>query len=306
MARSVFFACCAVALGLPACTKAQDPASKSPADAPFDFGHPVATVMLGKSLREISGMIALDDERLACVQDEKGQFYEVRLRDGEVLAKARFGPDGDYEGMCRVPGAWFAVRSDGVLLRVPEVDFALQEPESFSLPLEQRNCEALCVDRDGTQLLVAGKSKPDGDKAARDLRLVHAWNLAEETLEAEPVLTLSVKALLEAAVARSMVTPTKPDSSPPRPRLSLHISELAVQPDTGHIWMLSGAERVLLAVDRSGALVWLHTFPEALLPQPEALAFLPSGDLVVASEGRDGPAVLVRFSRRRPTGTTTK
>jgi hypothetical protein len=35
------------------------------------------------------------------------------------------------------------------------------------------------------------------------------------------------------------------------------------------------------------------------LPQPEALAFLPCGDLVVASEGTDGPGKLVRFALRR-------
>jgi hypothetical protein len=333
MVRVLFLALCLPALLLQSCSKAQEATSAgsttvAAAVAPFDFAAPVSVLPLPKSLREISGLIALDGERVACIQDEKGQFFEVRLNDGVLLTKVRFGPDGDYEGLARVPGAWFAVRSDGVLLRMREVDGSLQAAEAFVLALPQRDCEALCVDRDGTRLLVAGKAQPEGGAAEQDRRFVYAWDLATAQLVSEPALQLSVEAILAAAVARGLTTPTKASKSsqgvpvagpsddpevaalatapPPRAHLALRITELAVNPSTGDVWILSAQDRVLLAVDRRGALVWLHTFAEALLPQPEALAFLPDGDLLVASEGRDGPAVLVRFAARRLPGASSK
>jgi hypothetical protein len=37
-------------------------------------------------------------------------------------------------------------------------------------------------------------------------------------------------------------------------------------------------------------------FAANVLPQPEGLTFLPNGDLLVASEGRGGPPVVLRFA----------
>ena len=34
----------------------------------------------------------------------------------------------------------------------------------------------------------------------------------------------------------------------------------------------------------------------AAFEQPEGLAFLPNGDVLVSSEGDDGPALIVRFA----------
>lgn len=310
------------ALLLAACDSAQEPAPTRPAAkeeqepavpaqrAPFDFDRPASVVPLPKSLRELSGMVALDAERIACVQDEKGLLYEVRLADGEILARTRFAEDGDYEGVARVGDSWYVARSDAVLLRCREKDGALQPAVAVELALPQADCEALCAEPDGSRLLVAGKSRPEGDKAERDRRYVHAFEVKEQRLVETPILDLSVKELLAKALERGWRVPmraakprkNKPDAEgeappPERPFLLLHTSELAVDPRTGNLAILSGPDRVLVLVDRAGAPQWLQTLDAALLPQPEALAFLPGGDLLVASEGVDGPAVLVRFSR---------
>ncbi len=301
---------CASSLFLSACggSQAQQP-MRPPfvlgADS-FDFAAPVGLVALPKSLREISGMVAIDDERVACVQDEKGNLYEARLKDGELLGKRALLPDGDYEGLARVDDAWFFARSDGALLRVREADGRAPVVDTFVLDLPQKDLEALSLDpaAEGraARLLVAGKEPPEGSKQERDLRFVFAFDLERERLDGKPAWELSRKAiraavaeLQEAARARNA-----PDDRPaPKPKLQLHVSELAVQPDTGLLWILSGPDRALLAVDRDGALRTFVVFDEASLPQPEAIAFLPCGDLVVASEGKGGPAVVARFALRR-------
>jgi len=274
--------------------------------AAFDFAAPVARVALPKSLREISGMVALDDERIACVQDEKGKLYEARLKDGELLDKRALLPDGDYEGIARVGDAWFFARSDGALLRVREVADRAPVVDTFALDLPQKDLEAVALDPAvegrAARLLVAGKEPPEGNKQERDQRFVFAFDLDKQQLDEKPAWELSRKAI-RAAVAElqqaSRVANAPDDKPAPKPKLQLHVSELAVQPGTGHLWILSGPDRALLAVDRDGALRTFVVFDEAALPQPEALAFLPCGDLVVASEGKDGPALVARFAPRR-------
>lgn len=272
----------------------------------FDFTAPVARVALPKSLREISGIVAIDDERIACVQDEKGNLYEARLKDGELLGKRALLENGDYEGLARAGDAWFFARSDGALLRVREVADRAPVVDTFVLELPQKDLEALASDpaAEGrpARLLVAGKEPPEGSKQERDLRFVFAFDLERQQLDEKPAWELSRKAIRArvAELQEAARAATAPNEKPaPKPKLQLHISELAVQPGTGHLWILSGPDRALLAVDRDGALRTFVVFDEAALPQPEALAFLPCGDLVVASEGKDGPAVLARFAPRR-------
>ena len=301
---------------LPVLLAAQDPVlpptgvQALPAAPPLaiDFAKPSKVLALPPKLLEVSALAALDDTRAACLQDEKGRLYEVDLGTGELLGTRAFGPDGDYEGLARTDAHWFALRSDGVLLRFPREPSLLARTEALALGLAEKDCEALALDRCGTRLLVAPKARPEGGKEERDLRRVYAWDVARSALEPEPAFTLSVARLLEQAVARGLATPKKKakggrkqatgaEAPAEVPHLQLAISELAVHPQGGELWILSSADKALLVVDRKGDLVHLQLFDPALLPQPEALAFLPCGDLVVASEGRDGPAVMVRYAK---------
>jgi len=286
---------------------AQDPtaAPQDAADArsPFAFSKPVAVIALPKALREISGMVALDDARVACVQDEKGLLYEVALKDGAIASKTRFGPDGDYEGVARTSDRWFFARSDGVVLDVGVGENGkLLAPQEIALALPQHDLEALAFDPPvegrAARLLLAGKEPPEGDKQERDQRFVLAFDPTKRALEEQPAWSLSRKAIRAQAVELRGAA-RDGGEQPQKPKLAMHISEIAVQPATGTLWILSGPDRALLAVDRAGSLLAFFVFDEALLPQPEALAFLPCGDLVVASEGTDGPATLVRFALRR-------
>ncbi len=305
-------------LVLSACTGAQERsqahATVAFGDAArFEFGNPASIATLPKALREISGIVALDDERVACVQDEKGNLYEARVRDGELLGKRALLPDGDYEAIARLDERWHFARSDGALLVVREVDGAPPQVEEHALRLPQKNLEALAVDpateERGARLLLAGKEPPEGDKEERDLRYIFAFDPKRGELGDEPVWTLSRKGI-RARVAQWMQEQQQADDktrtgatadvkAAAKPKLLLHVSEITVEPSTRHLWVLSGPDRALFAVDRQGALRAFVHFDESLLPQPEALAFLPCGDLVVASEGKDGLGVLARFALRR-------
>jgi uncharacterized protein YjiK len=74
---------------------------------------------------------------------------------------------------------------------------------------------------------------------------------------------------------------------------SLKPSALAVHPITGNIVLLSSKLQVLLSYDKAGKLVSSWDFNELQLEQPEGLAFMPNGDMIISSEGGVGPPLLV-------------
>ena len=114
------------------------------------------------------------------------------------------------------------------------------------------------------------------------------------------MLVLDREALLSAARDLGVSVPTKTKrNGEAEADLRVRLSEVAVHPETGELWLCSAADNALLVVTRAGRLVGLHFFAEDELPQLEAAAFLPTGELVLASEGVDGPAPLRVFGRAR-------
>lgn len=77
------------------------------------------------------------------------------------------------------------------------------------------------------------------------------------------------------------------------------MSSVAVDPTSDHYYLLSAVDRSLLVLDRKGAFVALYLLDEKVLPQPEGITFLPSGDMLITSEGKDGPARMVRYPAQR-------
>jgi uncharacterized protein YjiK len=264
---------------------------------------------LPSSLREVSAVTSVDAHTVACLQDEKGVLFYVDVRDGRVRGSLVFGPDGDYEGLARVGSEFFVLRSDGMLARLARTQRGFRIAESFSVATASQDLEGLCHDASRGMLLLAPKDVvkaepvPDtgkrGDKRrreearrARDQRVLFGWDLAQRALAPEPVLRLSLSDLRAQAEQAGGERIEKGS-------LKLHFSCVAIHPRTGELHLLSAADRVLVAIDpatrRLQDIYWLDG---KVLPQPEGITFLPNGDLVVSSEGVDGPARLAVYRQR--------
>jgi hypothetical protein len=251
-------------------------------------------LVLPPSLREASAVVAADATTVACVQDEVGALYFVDLTGAHDVRKVPFGPKGDYEGLARAGDAWWVLRSDGLLLRLrPSRGGGFEVASTLQLPAGHGNWEGLCFDPVSGCLLAMPKDKPEGDKSERDQRPVFAVDPATGALRPEPLLTLSVRELAAEAEARGFPLPTR-TTPKGRERIAFKLlaSEILVAPASGALYVLSAIDRTLVAVDRTGKLLSVHLLAAEEHPQPEGMAWLPDGRLLVANEGACGLATL--------------
>jgi uncharacterized protein YjiK len=258
-----------------------------PPDLAFD------AIVLPRALREVSGIVAIDERTIACVQDEKGVIFFIDLLGQLPPRTVKFGAPGDYEGLARVGDEFWVLRSDGLLVHlVPDRD-GLRVQGTHRLMTEHQEYEGLCYDSETRDLLVLPKDVVGKEKEERDERPVFAFDLAAKKLRAEPVMVLRSQSIAEQAVALSLDLPvhTTPKGKV-RSALKLHFSELVVIPGRRELLMLSAVDEVLLRVDRTGHLLGGLRLDRSELPQPEGLAFLPDGRLLVASEGTSSLGVV--------------
>ena len=269
---------------------------------PYDLGKPTSTFTLPDPLIEISALTDVDSNTVACVQDETATMYLISLADGHVGSAFPFDGPGDMEGLTNVKGAYYALRSDGL---VYHLRFRLQEAvsltivDTFRLDVPNHDIEGLGYDERNDRVLVSPKDFVKGSKEARDERVLYAFDPKDPTHRIDTVLHLSIKDLIAQAHASGIAVPEKKTGNDRVvPALKLRYSSVAVQPITDHYYLLSAVDRTLLVVDRQGKLIALEQLDAALLPKPEGITFMANGDLVLSSEGKGSAPVIVRYAYR--------
>ncbi len=270
-------------------------ASAQPA-SPYRFDASDARFELPGRLDEISGLTVLDDGLLGAVQDEKGHLYVLDAATGEVVAEHDFGKNGDYEGVERVGDRVVVLRSDGHLFVIDDWHQEKSDATEIKTGLHGScDAEGLGYDAENDRLLIACKEGPG--RGYRGSRAVYAFSLATNALDPTPAFTIHADSVAHSgdrtinATVRALVRPIT-DINTFKP------SALAVHPRTGEVWVLSSVRKLLLTLDRAGRVTAVWPLPDRLLRQPEALAFLPDGTLLIASEAAGGKAILLRFDYR--------
>ncbi|MBZ0205862.1 MAG: hypothetical protein K8H89_06020 [Flavobacteriales bacterium] len=259
--------------------------------------EPASIVELPSELLEVSGLTDLDQHTVACLQDEDATLYVVDIRDGRILERHPFGPPGDMEGLTRVKDGLFALRSDGLIYHLRIKGAHYTAVDSFRMELGHRNIEGLGYDEHTGLVLVAPKDVLKGEPQIRDQRSVFAFDPATRKVLPEPVLTYSVQEVMRQAEAGGMKLPTRTTRNGRIvDAIKLRMASIAVDPVSDHYFLLSAVDQTLLVLDRQGAFVALHLLDADLLPKPEGITFLPNGDMLIATEGKNGPPRLVRYA----------
>lgn len=265
---------------------------------PFNLARPDVMHELPHELLEISALTDVDENTVACVQDEMATVYLVDLRSGRITQRLPFGPAGDMEGLTRVGKEYFALRSDGLMFRMTMEDDALQVKDSFRLQLPNRNLEGLGYDERSGHILISPKDFLKGDPAMRDKRVIHAYDPRTGILLPEPVISISVAGILAQAQKAGIPVPMRSSDKGEMPALKLRFSSIAVDQRSDLFYLLSAVDRTLLVLDRRSKLVALEILDPKLFPKPEGITFLPSGDMIISNEGKNSRPNLLHFKRK--------
>ena len=147
---------------------------------PYNLAEPDKSWKLPDALLEISGLGFADNQRLACVQDEKGVVYIFNLNTGKVDLEINFGDDGDYEGIEIVENDAWVLKSNGTLYKVTDY---LKKPEQavkkYATALSgKNNAEGLAYDPVHKNLLIACKGYPFTDeKNESGFKAIYSFNI---------------------------------------------------------------------------------------------------------------------------------
>jgi uncharacterized protein YjiK len=256
---------------------------------------PSAQLRLPAELREISGLAVHADGRVFAHGDEEGTVYQLDPSSGQVtkrfaLAARGDEPDlgkksradgvaGDFEDIAIVGDRFFLVSSNGVLLEFGDgADGAAVPYQSHPTGLEQVcEVEGLTHDPSTESLLLLCKTMRE--KSERQQVTIYSWSLADRLREETPRLSVPWSALARVTGADGF-----------------NGSALALVPGGRSLLMVAGPQQLFAEIASDGAPLLGGSMDKGLHPQPEGLAFLPDGGLLVASEGGKGEAVLARYS----------
>ena len=251
---------------------------------------PAWRATLPDELREISGLAVAPDGRVFAHGDEEGRVFEIEPRSGKVVKSFALRPGandpdlgkkskngsvaGDFEDLAVVGARFFLVTSTGILVEFTEGSDGQTVPFTAHATGLADVCEVegLAHDPSSQSLLLLCKEMKD--KSARDRIEVWAWPLKDQRLNTEPRLTIAAAGLKSKTGAKAF-----------------NGSALTLIPATNSLALVAGPQQAFAELASSGDVVSGGALDGSALGQPEGMAFLADGTLLISTEGGKGGAV---------------
>ncbi len=240
---------------------------------------------LPNRLNEISGLALTPDERLFAVADEAAIVYELDYVEGQLRKAFALGDPvqrGDFEGIAIVGKRFYLITSDGEIFESREgrdgeqMDFA-----SYDTGLGKRcEIEGLAAGAAGDRLLIACKEARGDDGTLA----IFAWSLAERRPIADAELELPLRDIAR-RIGKRRFNP----------------SGIEFAHGSGNLLLLAARQRALAELTPDGRLVDALRLPLVQRHhQPEGIALMRDGRLLIADEGGGHKARLAVYRPRDP------
>lgn len=238
-------------------------------------------ILLGKELKEISGIAFSKEGKLFCHNDEKGIVYQVDLNTGDIIKRFKLGMltiNRDFEDITIVDDTFYLVTSDGILFRFKEgQDKESVDYKGFKTGLNKKNnVEGLCYDPETNYLLLACKDDPGN--GYEKYKAVYAYSLTENKLIPKPQFLLPLKELEKFS---------KENKFEP--------SGIARHPQTGHFFIIAASGSMIVEISKSGQILAMEHLKEKYHTQPEGIAFKSADELWICDEGQKNKGTITLY-----------
>jgi hypothetical protein len=255
----------------------------------YDLSNPDRNLILPPVLFEISGITVIDSISVACVQDENGIVFLYDLVKNEISDYFTFYYPGDYEGIAGVAGSFYILRSDGTIFETrphQSTDLTRQIPSAVSAPAEY---EGLCYDSRYQRLLIAPKSNPGKESGDRTKHPLYGLDIRAANPKWEKVLEFDLPAITRYASENNIKVPDGKDE------IRLRVSDIAIHPLTGMIFVISAPNRMLCVFKEDGTIHHIEKLDPELFNLPEGISFLDNGDMLISNEGGNNTPTILLF-----------
>jgi hypothetical protein len=233
--------------------------------------------VLNDELLEISGLVHLDNERFAAINDEEGKLFYFDPNSLEIES-VKFKGKGDYEDIVRVDSTFYVLESNGDLVEVttPSIQtktykFHEKKIEFESLVLYKKENKVVLITKDQ-------RKKNQGISA-------YSFDLATKQFDPEPFFTISFKEIF--IKLENYNAEAKPSAA-------------AINPINNKLYILSSLGRVLMECTREGKLERIYKINPTHFPQAEGITFATNGNMYISNEGADGKATILKFPYSAP------
>lgn len=258
----------------------------------YNLHAPFKVLTLPDTLREVSGITALGQDRVACVQDENGIIFIYDLSQGKLESQYSFGADGDYEGIAKAGDTLYVLRSDGVLFKSVQGSRAL----SINMVIPAPNNEGLCYDEAGHRLLIACKAKSGKGPEYKNKRQIYAFDLQTGTRSADAVFEFDVPEIRQFVKAQHIALSVKEKKNGEHEDvLRFTPSAIAIHPFSHKLYLISSTDHLLFVFDAQGKPEQVAQLDPNVFNKPEGIIFLENGDLLITNEGQHTKPSLLWF-----------
>lgn len=263
----------------------------------YNLNQPSKKTFLPQILHEISGIVAIDSLKIACIQDEIGSVYIFNLSTNKIENEIKFSINGDYEGITKVEDTLFVLRSDGVLFEIKKYLSKQPTIREYKTLIPAINNEGLCYDKQNNRLLIGQKGKINKDKINKDLRCIYEFDLSTKKLNQKPVYEFSVKQTNSDAKSLGMKFPFKETKKGKLIEIGLkfNTSEISIHPITKQLYVLSASDFCLLIYNSLSELIHIEKLNSKTFNKAEGMSFFENGDLIISNEGQNDKPTLLQF-----------
>ncbi|MBN1924957.1 MAG: SdiA-regulated domain-containing protein [Prolixibacteraceae bacterium] len=265
-------------------------------EIPYNFNQPAKIIALPEVLKEISGIVMIDDENMACIEDENGKIYIYNLKSRKIETSNMFGYKGDYEGIAYNGNEFFIARNDGVLFEVSSVQSGMEAENFYSLPVPCADIESITFNKLKNCLLFASKGTSENEVCInQSKRTIYSFNLKSKSFEENPFVEIPFEEINAFLKKNNIVLPPVFNSKGEiiKEQIKLRASDMAIHPLTSDIYILSASEHLLFVFSTKGALLDIVVLNEVFYPQAEGITFTSNGDIYISNEGGNGSPTLL-------------
>ncbi len=270
--------------------------SAPPALPGYDLEKPDLQLTLPDTLREVSGLVVLDANTIACVQDENGILFVYDLKKNKIKYQYAFHVNGDYEGLALVDKTIYVLRSDGMIFQIDDHAAKKKYSNSYKTGVPATNNEGLCYDQKHNRLLVGCKSSHGKGPAFKDKRAIYSFDLKTKKLSEKPIYEIDLALIRKFAEEKGIQFPVRLKKGGEKVVvLRFRISALGIHPVTGKLFVLSALDHSIFVFDEKGQIEHIERLNREMFNKAEGIAFLPNGDMLITNEGQNKKPTLLRF-----------